>query len=75
MSPRSPTPAPTPEYTLEDLTTWLHAQRPPPPRTSLILAELAELHLSGQLTWAIKTLPLGTSTLPSDLVLVPPLLL
>lgn len=75
MSPRIPTPAPTPEFTLEDLTTWLHAQRPPPPRTSLILAELAELHLGDPLSRAIKTLLLGTSTLPSDLVLVPPLLL
>lgn len=75
MSPRTPTPAPMPEFTLEDLTTWLHAQRPPASHTSPILTELAELHLGGQLTWTIKHLPLGTSVLPSTLILVPPLLL
>ncbi|AFD27293.1 hypothetical protein [Deinococcus gobiensis] len=75
MSPRTPTPAPTPEFTLEDLTTWLHTQRPPAPRTSPILAALAELHLGDLLAQEIKCLRPGTSVLPPTLVLVPPLLL
>lgn len=76
MSPHTPTPDPTPEFTLEDLTTWLHTQRPPAFRTSSpLLTALAELHLGDPLAREIRNLRPGTSVLPSTLVLVPPLLL
>ena len=76
MRPRTLTPAPTPEFTLEDLTTWLHTQRPPASRTSApLLTALVELHLGDPLAREIKNLRPGTSVLPSTLVLVPPLLL